>query len=80
MSNYKLIICDKIESGEHKYQIILSKDGIEKIIKEGFYINNLKYYPVFNGIDFEKLAKKENKDNLYYELFGSPVVQNLLFA
>ena len=53
LSNYKLIICDKIESGEHKYQIILSKDGIEKIIKEGFYINNLKYYPVFNGIDFD---------------------------
>ena len=35
---------------------------------------------VLNSIDFEKLAKKENKDNLYYRLFGSPVVQNLLFA
>ena len=37
-------------------------------------------FEVLNSIDFEKLAKKENKDNLYYELFGSPVVQNLLFA
>ena len=35
---------------------------------------------VLNSIDFEKLAKKENKDNLYYELCGSAVVQNLLFA
>lgn len=35
---------------------------------------------VLNSIDFEKLAKIENKANLYYGLFGSPVVQNLLFA
>ncbi|MDY4130692.1 MAG: hypothetical protein SOX88_05195, partial [Treponema sp.] len=35
---------------------------------------------VLNSIDFEKLAKKENKDSLYYRLFGSSVIQNLLFA
>ena len=35
---------------------------------------------VLNSIDFEKLARKEHKDSLYYRLFGIPVVQNLLFA
>lgn len=35
---------------------------------------------VLNSIDFEKLAKTENKSSLYYGLFGIPVVQNLLFA
>ena len=35
---------------------------------------------VLNSIDFEKLARKEHKDSLYYSLFGIPVVQNLLFA
>lgn len=35
---------------------------------------------VLNSIDFEKLAKTEHKDNSYYDLFGAPMVQNLLFA
>ena len=35
---------------------------------------------VLNSIDFEKLAKTEHKDNSYYDLFGTPMVQNMLFA
>ncbi len=35
---------------------------------------------ILNSIDFEKLAKIEHQDSLYYRLFGFPTVQNLLFA
>jgi hypothetical protein len=35
---------------------------------------------LLNSIDFEKLAKVNNKEQLYYKLFGKPVIQNLLFA
>ena len=30
--------------------------------------------------DFEKLAKVNNKEQMYYKLFEKPVIQNLLFA
>ena len=35
---------------------------------------------LLNSIDFEKLAKINKKEQLYYKLFGEIVVQNLLFA
>lgn len=35
---------------------------------------------LLNSIDFEKLARINRKDQLYYKLFGKPVTQNLLFA
>ncbi len=35
---------------------------------------------LLNSIDFEKLAKVNNKEQMYYKLFGTPVIQNLLFA
>lgn len=66
LSNYKLIICDQIESETHKYQIVLSKDGIKKVIEEGFYANNLKYYPVFDGIDFDNYFLFRFYDGSYY--------------
>lgn len=35
---------------------------------------------ILNSIDFEKLARIENKEDSYHKLFGLEVAQNLLFA
>ena len=35
---------------------------------------------ILNSIDFEKLARTENKEDSYHKLFGLEVAQNLLFA
>lgn len=35
---------------------------------------------LLNSIDFEKLAKVNNQEQIYYKLFGKPVIQNLLFS
>lgn len=35
---------------------------------------------LLNSIDFEKLAKINNKEQMYYTIFGKPVIQNVLFA
>ena len=35
---------------------------------------------LLNSIDFEKLAKVNSQEQIYYKLFGKPVIQNLLFS
>ena len=35
---------------------------------------------LLNSIDFEKLAKVNNKEQMYYKLFGKPIMPDLLFA
>ncbi len=35
---------------------------------------------LLNSIDFEKVAKINDKEQIYYKIFGEPAIQNLLFA
>lgn len=52
-NNYKLMISDKIYDGTHKYEITLTKGNHSVLIDTNTYFNNLKYYPRYEGIDFD---------------------------
>ncbi len=52
-NGYELSITDAVKQNEHMYSILLSKNGQTVVIKESAYFNNLKYYPRYDGIDFD---------------------------
>lgn len=52
-NGYELSISDAVKQNEHVCSVLLSKNGRTVVIKEGAYFNNLKYYPRYEGIDFD---------------------------
>lgn len=52
-NGYELSITDAVKQNDHVCSILLSKNGRTVVIGEMAYFNNLKYYPRYEGIDFE---------------------------
>ncbi|MDE6719538.1 MAG: hypothetical protein K2J68_06750 [Treponemataceae bacterium] len=52
-NGYELSITDAVKRNEHVCSIRLSKNGRTVVIGEMAYFNNLKYYPRYEGIDFD---------------------------
>ena len=52
-NGYKLSITDAVKQNEHVCSMLLSKNGRAGVIEEMAHFNNLKYYPRYEGIDFD---------------------------
>lgn len=52
-NGYELSITDAVKQNDHVCSILLSKNGRTVVIGEMAYFNNLKYYPRYEGIDFD---------------------------
>lgn len=52
-NGYELSITDAVKQDDHVCSILLSKNGRTVVIEEMAYFNDLKYYPRYEGIDFD---------------------------
>ena len=49
---YTLILTDVLEQGNHVYKVFLKKGNEIFLVSSGQYFNNEKYFPRYEGIDF----------------------------
>ena len=49
---YTLILTDVLEQGNHVYKVFLKKGNEIFLVSSGQYFNNAKYFPRYEGIDF----------------------------
>lgn len=49
---YTLILTDGLEQGNHVYKVFLKKGNEIFLVSSGQYFNNEKYFPRYEGIDF----------------------------
>ena len=49
---YTLILTDVLEQGNHVYKVFLKKGNEIFLVSSGQYFNDEKYFPRYEGIDF----------------------------
>lgn len=79
-NGYELSISDIVKQNEHVCCMLLSKNGRAVVIGEMAYFNNLKYYPRYEGIDFDDFFAIEffmggYSCRLYEKKTGSKVLE-----